>query len=92
MYKIAPKTRWPASPMTTASASAPRWPRPMRCARARARLTELRRRVLEPIPAEPQAAGAYDILAVLNETDGRRAAPPTVHRAGLPPGENGLVP
>ena len=35
--------------------------------------------------------GAYDILAVLSEQDGRRAAPPTVYRALDFLLENGLV-
>jgi Fur family zinc uptake transcriptional regulator len=35
--------------------------------------------------------GAYDILAVLSEEDGRRAAPPTVYRALDFLLENGLV-
>lgn len=45
------------------------------------RLTALRRRVLELVWQSHKPLGAYDILAVLSEQDGRRAAPPTVYRA-----------
>ncbi len=45
------------------------------------RLTALRKRVLELVWASHKPLGAYDILAVLSEIDGRRAAPPTVYRA-----------
>jgi Fur family zinc uptake transcriptional regulator len=51
------------------------------CARQGLRLTALRRRVLELVWASHKPLGAYDILAVLSEQDGRRAAPPTVYRA-----------
>ena len=51
------------------------------CARLGVRLTELRRRVLELVWQSHKPLGAYDILAVLSEQDGRRAAPPTVYRA-----------
>lgn len=51
------------------------------CARSGARLTALRRRVLELVWASHQPLGAYDILGVLSAEDGRRAAPPTVYRA-----------
>lgn len=51
------------------------------CARSGARLTALRRRVLELVWASHRPLGAYDILAVLSAEDGRRAAPPTVYRA-----------
>lgn len=44
------------------------------------RLTALRRRVLELVWQSHKPLGAYDILAVLSEQDGRRAAP-TVYRA-----------
>ena len=51
------------------------------CARQGLRLTALRKRVLELVWASHKPLGAYDILAVLSEQDGRRAAPPTVYRA-----------
>lgn len=51
------------------------------CARQGLRLTALRRRVLELVWQSHKPLGAYDILAVLSEQDGRRAAPPTVYRA-----------
>lgn len=51
------------------------------CARHGLRLTALRRRVLELVWQSHKPLGAYDILAVLSEQDGRRAAPPTVYRA-----------
>jgi len=51
------------------------------CARQGVRLTALRRRVLELVWQSHKPLGAYDILAVLSEQDGRRAAPPTVYRA-----------
>lgn len=51
------------------------------CANAGLRLTPLRKRVLELVWDSHKPLGAYDILAVLSEADGRRAAPPTVYRA-----------
>lgn len=51
------------------------------CARQGVRLTALRKRVLELVWQSHKPLGAYDILAVLSEQDGRRAAPPTVYRA-----------
>ena len=51
------------------------------CERAGARLTVLRKRVLELVWQSHRPLGAYDILGVLSEVDGRRAAPPTVYRA-----------
>jgi len=51
------------------------------CARQGLRLTALRRRVLELVWQSHRPLGAYDILALLSEQDGRRAAPPTVYRA-----------
>jgi Fur family zinc uptake transcriptional regulator len=63
----------------------------MRCARQGLRLTALRRRVLELVWQSHKPLGAYDILAVLSEQDGRRAAPPTVYRALDFLLENGLV-
>ncbi|MBV7563232.1 Fur family transcriptional regulator [Pseudomonas sp. sia0905] len=61
------------------------------CAREGLRLTPLRKRVLELVWASHKPLGAYDILAVLSEEDGRRAAPPTVYRALDFLLENGLV-
>ena len=51
------------------------------CEQGGMRLTTLRKRVLELVWASHKPLGAYDILGVLSETDGRRAAPPTVYRA-----------
>lgn len=51
------------------------------CARQGLRLTALRKRVLELVWASHKPLGAYDILGVLSDEDGRRAAPPTVYRA-----------
>ena len=50
------------------------------CAERGARLTDLRRRVLELVWTSHEPVGAYDILSRLGG-DGRRAAPPTVYRA-----------
>ncbi|MGH8434185.1 MAG: zinc uptake transcriptional repressor Zur [Pseudomonas sp.] len=61
------------------------------CARLGLRLTALRRRVLELVWQSHKPLGAYDILGVLAEEDGRRAAPPTVYRALDFLLENGLV-
>ncbi|WP_462380346.1 Fur family transcriptional regulator [Pseudomonas sp. Marseille-QA0892] len=61
------------------------------CARAGVRLTALRKRVLELIWQSHTPLGAYDILGILTEQDGRRAAPPTVYRALDFLVENGLV-
>lgn len=61
------------------------------CVRQGLRLTALRRRVLELVWQSHKPLGAYDILAVLSEQDGRRAAPPTVYRALDFLLENGLV-
>ncbi|CAN7155078.1 MULTISPECIES: Fur family transcriptional regulator [Pseudomonas] len=61
------------------------------CARDGLRLTALRKRVLELVWASHKPLGAYDILGVLTEEDGRRAAPPTVYRALDFLLENGLV-
>jgi Fur family zinc uptake transcriptional regulator len=61
------------------------------CAKQGTRLTTLRRRVLELVWASHKPLGAYDILAVLSEEDGRRAAPPTVYRALDFLQDNGLV-
>lgn len=61
------------------------------CTRQGLRLTALRKRVLELVWLSHKPLGAYDILAVLSEADGRRAAPPTVYRALDFLLENGLV-
>ena len=61
------------------------------CERQGLRLTALRKRVLELVWQSHKPLGAYDILAVLSESDGRRAAPPTVYRALDFLLENGLV-
>lgn len=50
------------------------------CAKRGARLTTLRRRVLEIVWQSHKPLGAYGILDVLS-ADGRSAAPPTVYRA-----------
>lgn len=50
------------------------------CRRREARLTELRRRVLELVWGNHEPVGAYTILAAL-AGEGRGAAPPTVYRA-----------
>ncbi len=51
------------------------------CRACNARLTRLRRRVLEIVLAGHAPVGAYDILDRLQAEDGRRAAPVTVYRA-----------
>lgn len=61
------------------------------CAALGVRLTALRKRVLELVWQSHKPLGAYDILAVLSEEDGRKAAPPTVYRALDFLQENGLV-
>jgi Fur family zinc uptake transcriptional regulator len=61
------------------------------CERQGVRLTALRKRVLELVWQSHKPLGAYDILGVLSEIDGRRAAPPTVYRALDFLLENGLV-
>lgn len=61
------------------------------CEQKGLRLTALRRRVLELVWQSHKPLGAYDILGVLSEQDGRRAAPPTVYRALDFLLENGLV-
>ena len=60
------------------------------CARRGARLTKLRRRVLECVWHSHAPVGAYEILDALR-TDSRRAAPPTVYRALAFLIEQGLV-
>lgn len=61
-----------------------------RCAERGARLTPLRRRVLEIVWQSHRPLGAYAILEVLGG-EGRSAAPPTVYRALDFLLENGLV-
>ena len=51
------------------------------CERAGARLTALRKRVLELVWQSHQPMGAYDLLETLSAEDDRRPAPPTVYRA-----------
>lgn len=51
------------------------------CSSSGLRLTSLRRRVLELVLQNRHPLGAYEILAMLSEQDGRKAAPPTVYRA-----------
>lgn len=50
------------------------------CSNTGARLTPIRRRVLELIWQSHKPAGAYDLLAQLGG-DGQKVAPPTVYRA-----------
>lgn len=50
------------------------------CRRRGARLTDIRRRVLELVWASHRPVGAYALLEMLGR-DGRPAAPPTVYRA-----------
>lgn len=50
------------------------------CQSTGAKLTPIRRRVLELIWQSHKPAGAYDLLAQLG-SDGQKAAPPTVYRA-----------
>lgn len=51
------------------------------CQRRGARLTALRRRVLELVWRSHGPVGAYEVLDWLRVEDGRAAAPPTVYRA-----------
>ncbi|MEM7406744.1 MAG: Fur family transcriptional regulator [Pseudomonadota bacterium] len=60
------------------------------CSERSANLTPLRQRVLQIVWSGHRPLGAYDILAALN-TDGKRAAPPTVYRALEFLLEHGLV-
>ncbi len=60
------------------------------CAARGARLTDLRRRVLELVWTSHRPVGAYDILAQLGGPE-RPAGPPTVYRALDFLQENGLV-
>ncbi|MGB8273652.1 MAG: transcriptional repressor, partial [Alphaproteobacteria bacterium] len=50
------------------------------CAKRHARLTDLRRHVLELVWRSHEPVGAYAILETLRR-EGRKAAPPTVYRA-----------
>jgi Fur family zinc uptake transcriptional regulator len=50
------------------------------CANTGAKLTPIRRRVLELIWQSHRPAGAYDLLALMGG-EGQRVAPPTVYRA-----------
>lgn len=61
------------------------------CERAGARLTVLRKRVLELVWQSHQPMGAYDLLETLAREDDRRPAPPTVYRALDFLQEHGLV-
>lgn len=61
------------------------------CQRQGVRLTPLRKRVLEHVWKSHEPLGAYDILAILAQEDGRLSAPPTVYRALDFLLENGLV-
>jgi hypothetical protein len=60
------------------------------CGARGARLTDIRRHVLELIWKRHEPVGAYDLLDELRATH-RRAAPPTVYRALDFLMENGLV-
>ena len=61
------------------------------CERNGARLTTLRRRVLELVWKSHRPMGAYDLLDILAREDDRRPAPPTVYRALDFLQEHGLV-
>jgi Fur family zinc uptake transcriptional regulator len=60
------------------------------CGRRGARLTDIRRRVLELVWSRHAPIGAYELLEQL-QRDGRSAAPPTVYRALDFLMEHGLV-
>lgn len=51
------------------------------CAETGARLTPLRRRVLEIVAGAGRPIGAYDVIDVMAATGGERPAPITVYRA-----------
>lgn len=51
------------------------------CRKSGARLTTMRREVLETLYATHRPLGAYDIAEVLAAKDGRRLAPITIYRA-----------
>ena len=61
------------------------------CERNGARLTALRKRVLELVWQSHRPMGAYDLLETLAREDDRRPAPPTVYRALDFLQEHGLV-
>lgn len=61
------------------------------CERAGARLTTLRKRVLELVWQSHRPMGAYDLLEILAREDDRQPAPPTVYRALDFLQEHGLV-
>lgn len=61
------------------------------CAERGARLTALRRRVLELVWSSHRPRGAYTILEDLSQQDGKAAAPLTVYRALEFLVEQGLV-
>ncbi|PWC86570.1 Fur family transcriptional regulator [Azospirillum sp. TSH100] len=61
------------------------------CAERGARLTSLRRRVLELVWSSHRPRGAYAILEDLSQQDGKAAAPLTVYRALEFLVEQGLV-
>ena len=61
------------------------------CERNGARLTVLRKRVLELVWQSHRPMGAYDLLETLAREDDRRPAPPTVYRALDFLQEHGLV-
>ena len=61
------------------------------CKRTGARLTTLRKRVLELVWQSHRPLGAYDLLETLAREDDRRPAPPTVYRALDFLQEHGLV-
>src|SRR5690554_2447132 len=61
------------------------------CERSGARLTALRKRVLELVWQSHRPLGAYDLLETLAREDDRRPAPPTVYRALDFLQEQGLV-
>ncbi|MSP52470.1 MAG: transcriptional repressor [Alphaproteobacteria bacterium] len=60
------------------------------CAARGARLTKLRRRVLEHVWNSHVPVGAYELLNRLR-ADGRRAAPPTIYRALAFLADEGLI-
>lgn len=51
------------------------------CAERGERLTPIRLRVLELLAGSAQPLGAYDLIELLGNADGRRPAPVTVYRA-----------
>ncbi|WP_163836253.1 Fur family transcriptional regulator [Spartinivicinus ruber] len=61
------------------------------CKKSGVKLTELRRQVLELVWQSHKPLGAYDILALLSDQSGKKAAPPTVYRALDFLQEQGLV-